>query len=85
MIEKNYIWTMMKKWAYLVLLISFCCCASSALLACSDPEKAAEVERLAIRNEALRRTVDSLQDEVNILKAQSDSVKNELKSLDMHR
>lgn len=74
---------MMKKVALSVLCVASCFCFL-AMTACSDPAEVAEVERLAIRNEALTRTVDSLQAELEMLKAQSDSVKSALKSLDMH-
>lgn len=84
MIEKNYICPMMKKFASSVFCVFALVCVAS-LCACSDPEAEAEINRIAIRNEALTRTVDSLRDEVDILKAQSDSVKNTLKSLDMHK
>lgn len=84
MIEKNYICPMMKKFASSFFCAFALVCVAS-LCACTDPEAEAEMNRIAIRNEALARTVDSLQDEVNILQAQSDSVKSTLKSLDMHK
>ncbi|MBR3670453.1 MAG: hypothetical protein IKN70_10680 [Fibrobacter sp.] len=74
-----------QKFPIAVLLLAACCVAPALSSCSSDPEAEAEIERLAIRNEAMRRTVDSLHDEVEILKAQTDSVKNELKSLDMHK
>lgn len=76
---------MMKKFASSILCASALVCAASLFSACTDPEAEAEMNRIAIRNEALTRTVDSLQDEVQILQAQSDSVKKTLKSLDMHK
>ena len=76
---------MRKKFPIAVLLLAACSIAPALTSCSSDPEAEAEIERLAIRNEAMRRTVDSLHDEVEILKAQTDSVKNELKSLDMHK
>lgn len=85
MIEKNYIWAMRKKLPIAVLFLAACSIAPVLSSCSSDPAAEAEIERLSIRNEALRRTVDSLHDEVEILKAQTDSVKNELKSLDMHK
>lgn len=84
MIEKIYICTMMKKITQYVLCVACSISFLTCLSACSDPAEVAEVERLSIRNEALIRTVDSLQAELDLLKAQSDSVKSTLKSLDMH-
>ena len=85
MIEKNYIWAIRKQLPVAVLFLAACCIVPALSSCSSDPEAEAEIEKLSIRNEALRRTVDSLHDEVEILKAQTDSVKNELKSLDMHK